>query len=220
MLRAIPIILLAAAAVPVGAQDATTGLAGSVSGNIYTSATGAFKIEVPVLPALGGNIHDTDSVVTFRDNYGLQISIGAFAHDATQKWQLSTLGNKEYLIYFLGTYVVPDFKKFCPKTSIESAGYSPDFLGGSLFAYLLLPGGSMFEGRPEFVKPTEPLVAKRGNVLFVINGFTIVISTELSERVTEGSLYNKTPEEEDQTLRNRLVAIVNKMQFPKPSPAK
>jgi len=220
MFRAIPLFLFAAAAAPVGAQDAPAGLAGSVSGNIYTSATGAFKMEIPVLAALGGNIHDTDNVVTFRDNYGLQISIGAFAHDATQKWELSTRGNKDYLIYFLGTYVVPDFKKFCPRTTIESAGYSPDFLDGSLFAYLLLPGGSMFEGRPEFVKPTEPLVAKRGNVLFVKNGFTIVISTELSERVTEGSLYNKTPDEEDQTLRNRLVAIVNKMQFPKPSPAK
>jgi hypothetical protein len=220
MLRAIPLILFAAAAMPVGAQETTAGLAGSVSGSVYTSPTGAFRMEIPVLAALGGNIHDTQSVVTFRDNYGLQISIGAFAHDATQKWEFSTRGTKDYLIYFLGTYVLPDFKTFCPKTTIESAGFSPDFLDGSLFAYILLPGGSMFEARSEFVKPTAPPVAKRGNLLFVKNGFTIVISTELSERVTEGSLYNKTPAQEDQTLRNRLVDIAKKMQFPRPPAAK
>jgi hypothetical protein len=219
MRRVIPFILAAAVAVSVNAQEESK-LAGTIVGSEYTSPTGAFRMEIPVLPALGGNVHDTDSVVTFRDNYGLQISVGAFAHDATQKWEFSTRGTKDYLIYFLGTYVLPDFKKFCPKTTIESAGFSPDFLDGSLFAYILLPGGSMFDSKPAFVRPTEPAVAKRGNVLFVKNGFTFVISTELSERVTEGALYNKTPEEEDQVLRNRLVEVVKKMQFPKQPAAK
>jgi len=68
--------------------------------------------------------------------------------------------------------------------------------------------------------PAAPPVAKRGNVVFVKNGFTIVISTELSERITEGSQYKKTPEEENQILRNRLVEVVKKMQFSKPPAAK
>jgi hypothetical protein len=218
MLRFIPIALLAAALAARAQEPSGSSLVGSVDHGVYTSPTGAFKMEVPVLAALGGVVHDTDNVVTFRDSYGLQISVGAFQHDATQKWQLSTRGTKDYLIYFFGTYVLPDFKRFCAGTTIESAGYSADLLDGALFAYILMPGGSMFESRPVFgAPPSQPPVAKRGNLLFVRNGFTFVISTELSERVTEGSRYNKTVEEEDQILRGRLVDIVKKMQFSKPA---
>jgi hypothetical protein len=221
MLRAIVFILLAAVTVSVEAQELTPRLSGSVDGNVYTSPTGSFKMEIPVLSALGGQVRDTDNVVTFRDSYGLQISVGAFVHDATQRWELSTRGIKDYLVYFFGSYVLPDFKKFCPGTSIESAGFSSDFEDGALFTYILLPGGSMFENKPVFgTAPTTPPVAKRGNVVFVKNGFTFVISSELSERITEGSQYKATTAEEDQTLRNRLVDVVKKMQFTKPAPAK
>ena len=61
---------------------------------------------------------------------------------------------------------------------------------------------------------------QRGNVLFVRNGYTFVISTELSERVTEGSHYNKTTEQEDQILRARLVDVVKKMSFVRAAPPK
>jgi hypothetical protein len=221
MLRVVPLILMAAMGASLDAQETAPKLAGSVVGSEYTSPTGAFKMEVPVLAALGGTVRDTDSVVTFRDGYGLQISVGAFVHDATQRWELSTRGIKDYLVYFFGTYVLPDFRKFCPGTTIETAGFSADFQEGALFTFILLPGGSMFENRPVFgAAPAAPPVAKRGNVVFVKNGFTIVISTELSERITEGSQYKKTPEEENQILRNRLVEVVKKMQFSKPPAAK
>jgi hypothetical protein len=220
MLRAIPLVLLMAAAVPAGAQDESSALAGTVDGAIYTSPTGAFKMEIPVLPALGGAVHDTSTVVTFRDSFGLQISVGAFVHDATQRWELSTRGSKDYMIYFFGTYVLPDFRRFCPGTRIESAGYSVDLLDGALFTYILMPGGSVFATKPLFTDAAEPPVAKRGNLIFVKNGYTFVISTELSERVTEGSRYNKTVAEEDQLLRNRLVDVVKKMEFTKPAAAK
>ncbi len=221
MLRALPLILLAALTPSLEAQDSAPRLSGSVDGNIYTSPTGAFRMEIPVLPALGGVVRDTENVVTFRDGYGLQISVGAFVHDATQRWELSTRGIKDYLVYFFGSYVLPDFRKFCPGTSIESAGFSADFEDGALFAFILLPGGSMFDNKPLFGDaPATPPVAKRGNVVFVKNGFTFVISSELSERITEGSQYKNTPAEEDQILRNRLVDVVKKMQFVKPAPPK
>jgi hypothetical protein len=221
MLRVIPLILLAVATASAESQDVGPKLNGTVDGSIYTSPTGAFRMEVPVLPTLGGVVRDTDSVVTFRDSYGLQISVGAFVHDATQRWELSTRGIKDYLVYFFGSYVLPDFRKFCPETSIESAGFSADFEDGALFAFILLPGGSMFENKPLFgAAPAAPAVAKRGNVVFVKNGYTFVISSELSERITEGSQYKNTPAEEDQILRNRLVDVVKKMQFAKPVPPK
>jgi hypothetical protein len=54
-------------------------------------------------------------------------------------------------------------------------------------------------------------------MMFVKNGYTYVVSTELSERVTEGSSYKKTAEEENQILHTRLLGIVKKMQFLSPA---
>ncbi len=220
MLRTIPFLLLTAAALTAEAQDPSAGLLGSVDAGVYSSPSGAFKITVPVLPALGGAISDTKNVVTFHDTFGVHISVAAFPQDATQRWELSTQGMKDYLVYFFSSYVMPDFKRFTPGVHVESAGYAADFLDGSMFAYVLLPGGSMFDTPPVFGSRAAPAVAKRGNLLFVRNGFTFVISTELSEKVTEGSQWKKTPDEEDQILRGRLLDIVKKMVFIKPAPPK
>jgi hypothetical protein len=213
MLRALSI--LAATAIVAQAQtgDVPPPILGTVDHGVYTSPTGTFKIEIPVLPELGGAVHDTRNVVTFRDSFGLQISIGAFEHDATLKWQLSTRGTKDYLIYFFSNFVLTDFRQFCPGTRLESAGFSSDLMDGSLFTYILLPGGSVFADQLAFVPPGDPPVAKRGNMLFVKNGVTFVISTELSEKVTEGSRYSKTPEEENVILRKRLQNIATNMVF-------
>jgi len=56
-------------------------------------------------------------------------------------------------------------------------------------------------------------------MLFVKNGITFVISTELSERVTEGSRYTKTTQEENETLRKRLQNIAANMTFTPPPAA-
>jgi hypothetical protein len=220
MRRILSLFFLAASAASGQNPEPQSPLLGTLEAGVYTSPTGAFKIQVPVLEALGGSVNDSSSVVTFHDNYGLQITVGAFSQDATQRWELSTRGMKDYLIYFFSNYVLKDFKRFCAGTEIESAGFSADFLDGSLFTYILMPGGSMFADRAPFGPPGDAPVAKRGNLLFVRNGYTFVISTELSERVSEGRHYNKTAEEEDQILRTRLLGITKKMQFIKPVPQK
>jgi hypothetical protein len=219
MLRALIVLLLAAAVRGEAQQDAPT-LAGTLESGVYTSATNTFKIKVPVMPELGGRIRDTEHVVMFQDSFGIQISVGAFTQDATQRWELSTRGIKDYLIYFFGTFVLADFKRYCPDTRMESAAFASDYLDGALFCYILLPGGSAFENQLVFGVPGKPPVAKRGNVLFVRNGYVFVVSTELAERVTEGATYKKTEEEEDRILRKRLVDIVAKMQFTSPPTAK
>ena len=212
------ICAVAATTLSIEAQESKPrGLAGTVNGTVNLSPTKEFSIEIPVLPSLGGVISDTRNVVTFQDSFGLQVSVAAFAQDATLKWELSTRGTKDYLIYFLGNYVLPDFRRYCPKTSVESAAYSAELLDGTVFAYILMPGGSMFEAQSVFAQPASPPVAKRGNMMFVKNGYTYVVSTELSERVTEGSSYKKTAEEENQILHTRLLGIVKKMQFLSPA---
>jgi hypothetical protein len=191
-------------------------LEGKVEGKNYVSPTGTFKVTIPVLPELGGEITDTPNVVTFQDDFNVHVSIAAFPQDATQRWELSTRGLKDYLIYFFSNFVLADFKQTFEGVQIESAKFVPGLMDGSLLTYILVPGGTMFRDRvPQLASDRVP-VAKRGNLLFVRNGHIFVISTELAERVIEGRTYSKTTAEEDEILRNRLNDIVGKMSFAKP----
>jgi hypothetical protein len=196
-------------------------LQGTVQGRTYISPTGQFKVAIPVLPELGGEITDTPNVVTFQDDYNLHVSIATFQQDATQRWELSTRGPKDYLGYFFMNFVLPDFKRSFQGVQIESATFNAKEMDGSLVAYILIPGGSMFMDRVPQLSANDPVpVAKRGNIVFVKNGYIYVISTELAERVTQGTAYKKTKAEEDQILRQRLDDIIGKIQFIQPSDPK
>jgi hypothetical protein len=188
-------------------------LEGRIEGRSYVSPTGIFKVVIPVLPELGGDITDTPNVVTFQDDFNVHVSIAAFPQDATQRWELSTRGPKDYLIYFFSNFVLSDFKQTFDGVQIESAKFVPGMLEGSLLTYLLVPGGTMFGHRVPQLSADRIPVAKRGNLLFVRHGHIFVLSIELAERVIEGRSYKKTTEEEDEILRNRLTDIVNKITF-------
>jgi len=189
-------------------------LHGRAEGRTYYSATGAFKVTIPVLPELGGGITDTENVVTFQDDFNTHVSIAVFPQDATQRWEMSTRGTKDYLVYFFTNFVLADFKQNFTGVTVESASYLHNVMDGALVAYILLPGGSMFMNRVPKLSDTEkPPVAKRGNLVFVKNGDIYVISTELAERVLERHTYKKTPAEEDTILRQRLDDILGKIQF-------
>jgi len=219
LIRLIPGFLLAGLLCATArAQPSPATLSGRIEGNTYFSPTGAFKTEIPVVPELGGTIIDNDNVVTFQDDFTTLITIGAFHQDATQRWQLATLGLKDYLKYFFMNFVAPDFARAFPGTQVETnARFAPSLVGGGLVTYLLMPGGSMFAGKiPAFTGDPRTLVAKRANLIFVKNGFTFVVSTELAERVTERTKYKLTSDQEDNLLRTRLNAIVAKIQFTLP----
>jgi hypothetical protein len=208
------LVPLFALVVPLLAQDGPSPLAGKLEGRTYTSPTGQFKVSIPVLPELGGDITDTPNVVTFQDDFNVHISIAAFPQDATQRWELSTRGLKDYLIYFFSNFVFNDFKQNFPGVQIESAKFVPTMLDGALVAHLLVPGGTMFAHRVPTLGATDRIpIAKRGNLLFVRNNHVFVISTELAERVIEGSAYSKTTAEEDELLVQKLNDIVGKMQL-------
>jgi hypothetical protein len=222
MSRLLLALALAAAPCVVRAQDAPPPppLEGRIDGKNYVSPTGVFKVTIPVLPELGGSISDTPNVVTFQDGFNVHISIAAFPQDATQRWELSTRGLKDYLIYFFSNFVLADFKQTFEGVQIESAKFLPGQLDGSLITYILLPGGSMFMDKvPQLGTDGRVPVAKRGNLLFVKNGHIFVISVELAERVIEGSSYKKTTAEEDDILRQRLSDVVAKIEFAKPPAA-
>jgi hypothetical protein len=193
-------------------------LLGQLVNGTYVSPTGVFKVVVPVLPELGGRITDTESVVTFEDEFNVHVSIAAFPQDASQRWEDSTRGTKDYLIYFFTNFVMPDFVQRYEGSKVESARYLPALQDGALLTYTLLPGGSMFVERSTFGDPPDkPVVAKRGNILFVKYGHIFVVSTELAERVLERTTYKKTVAQEDELLRNRLLDLIAKMDFTKPA---
>src|SRR3954462_3133934 len=102
-------------------DDQPESILGRVEGRTYISPTGAFKVTIPVLPELGGTITDTPNVVTFQDDFTIHMSIAAFPQDATQRWELSTKGPKDYFVGFFRDYVFSDFKEALEGAKIESA---------------------------------------------------------------------------------------------------
>jgi hypothetical protein len=196
-------------------------LVGKVEGGkVYVSPTGTFKIEVPVLPELGGRITDTDYVVTFQDDYTTHCSIACFGMDATLRWEDETRGRKDFLTYFFADVVIGDFQNRFPGATIESAKFRASLQGGAMFAFTLLPGGTMFANRVMLAADEKPPVAKRGNLLFVRNEHVYVISIELAEKVLDRATWNKSAEEENQILTKRMVDIAEKMVFTSPEKSK
>jgi hypothetical protein len=220
MLRLLVILLAVSCLARAQPENSGSSLNGHIDGRSYVSPSGAFRVAIPVLPELGGSITDTENVVTFQDDFNTHISIAAFAQDATQRWELSSRGLKDYLVYFFSNFVLADFKQAFEGAQIESAKFIPAMMEGSLVTYTLLPGGTMFGDKvPTLGTDEKAPVAKRGNLLFIKNGHIFVISIELAERIIEGRAYKKTVAEEDEILRQRLNDIVGRLQFPKPAAA-
>ena len=197
---------------PVLAQESTGSLNGRVVDNQYISPIGAFRVAIPVLAVLGGSITDTENVVTFQDRFNTHQSIACFKLDSTQRFEDDARGRKDYLIWFFANFVQADFEQRFHGARIESAHFLAELQAGSLLVYNLLPGGSMFAGRV-IAAPNAPLIAKRGNLLFVRKDHIFVLSIELAEKTLEGTLYNKTVEEEDALLRKRLTDLLSKITF-------
>jgi hypothetical protein len=219
-LAALPLLLTATLTAP--AQDAPLpGLYGTIKNGQYTAPGGLYRVSVPVLPEFGGRVRDTENVVTFDDDISTHASIACFRQDLSQRWEYDTRGAKDYLIYFYTEFVLPDFRRRYPQASNEASAFSPEFKGGALFVYTLLPGGSLFEGKAALLdKPVNgPAVAKRGNLLFVQDGHIFILTMELAERVTQRSAFQKTPEEENEILRTRLLELTNRMTIPAPKSA-
>jgi len=212
----LPLVLGVTLATAVLAQE--TPLVGHMERDVYVSPTGEFRLPAPVLFELGGIIKDTENVVTFDDSFNTHISIACFPQDASQKWELETRGLRDYLLFFFTEVVLADFQRRFPGSSIESARFLPELLEGSLITYATLPGGSNFEKSNQVLElgDRSPVVAKRGTLLFVRNRHIYVISTELAERATQRSTYQKTIEQENALLSTRLTTLASRLIFTAP----
>jgi hypothetical protein len=217
MRRRLPILaacLLAGS--PLAAAE--PALAGRIEGRTYVANGGLFRVPIPVLPELGGTVSDTPNVVTFSDNFTTYLSIASFPLDAAQLREDAARGRKDYLTNYFATFVLPDFLQRYPGARVENPRFLPAQNDGALLLYLLLPGGTMFKERTAGLSAdaTRPLVAKRGNLLFLHGDRLYVLSTELAERVVAPTTYDKTSAEEDEILRQRLLALLGKIEFRAP----
>ncbi len=210
------------AGLPAGDLPAPEKLYGTLKRDSYIAPGGIYTVRVPVLPELGGEITDTENVVTFDDSVSTHISLASFPLDMSQRWDLTEKGLREYLSSFYVTYVLADFQARYPGSTAEATLFTPELMDGSLLGFALLPGGSAFAN--QLAVPGGPAaepapVAKRGNLLFVRGERIYVLSIELAERVTQRKFFNKTPEEENAILRERLIQFVGRIHFPTPKPA-
>lgn len=214
MRRRLPILAACLlAGTPLVAAEAT--LAGKIEERTYVASGGLYRVPVPVLPELGGKVSDTPNVVTFADDFTTYLSIASFPLDAAQLREDAARGRKDYLTNFFTTLVLPDFLQRYPGTRVENPRFLPAQNDGALLLYLLLPGGTMFKERAAQLSPdpARPIVAKRGNLLFLRGDRVYVLSTELAERVVAPTTYDKTAAEEDEILRQRLLALLAKIEF-------
>lgn len=198
-----------------GPSTLAATLMGRMDAESYVSPTGQFRIRAPVLPELGGVITDSENVVTFQDNFGTHISVACFPLDAIQRWELDTRGRRDYLLYFFTDVVMANFIARFPGSTVESARYLPELEEGALIGYSLLPGGSHFENANRVLDgpPLDPVVAKRGTMLFVRSRHVYALSIELAERATQRSTYAQTVEQENEQLSNRLTALLGRIIF-------
>ncbi|MFT3781457.1 MAG: hypothetical protein QM790_05515 [Nibricoccus sp.] len=213
LVSVLSLVLLSAVSSLSGQAALPMVLVGRVDGDDYVSATGAYRVKMPVVAALGGSITDTENVVTFQDQISTHQSIACFEMDSTQRFEEETRGRREYLIWFFANFVQADFEQRFPGSRIESAQFLGDVQSGALLTYNLLPNGSMFGRRTMTIARNEAPVAKRGNLVFLNNGHIYVLSIELAEKVIEGRAYEKTAAEEDRLLRERLLNLLSRMTF-------
>jgi hypothetical protein len=217
MPRTLPFILATAALTALAADAAP--LAGRIEGDQYVSATSEFRIRAPVLPELGGKIEDSETVVTFHDDFGTHVSVACFELDATQRWEFETRGRRDYLLYFFTDIVMANFRERFPGSNVESARFLPELLDGALIGFSVLPGGSNFDHQASMVDGSrDPVTAKRGTLLFIRHRHVYVVSTELAERATQRSTYRQTTAQEDEQLSARLTALAGRMTFTRDQP--
>jgi len=201
------------------ATQAQSSIIGRAEGDQYFSPTTAFNVTIPVIAELGGTITDTDNVVSFQDEFTTHQSIACFKMDATLNREEETRGRKDYLIWFFANFVQADFEQRFAGARIESAHFIKSINDGALLTYNLLPGGTMFPARACILNNNNSIIAKRGNLLFVKNGYVFVVSIELVEKAVEHAAFTMTVAEEDAELRKRLLTFSDKITFTMPPAA-
>ena len=191
-------------------------LSGQVENGIYRAPSGAYAVPVPKLHGDAATIMDTDTIVVFKDKVSVLLTIAAFPMPAFARWQYQINTPRDYLVAFFRDNILRDYTNEFPESRVENVKFLPEYHGGTLLAYTVMPGGSAFDLDPASAAlPLHaPGVAKRGHLVFVKNDVVFVLAIELAERVTKQSEYHLSTADEDRILLERLLLVVTAMQIP------
>lgn len=206
----------ASAATEPAAAPETTKLSGQILDGLYLAPSGAYAVPMPILQGEAAVVMDTDTVVVFRDKQSVLLTIAAFPMPALAQWEHHSQGPRDYLIAFFRDNILRDYTNAFPASRVESVKFVPDYNGGTLLTYTLMPGGSAFDPDPVAVAQEGyvPAVAKRGHLVFVRDRRVFVLAIELAERVTKQSQYNWSTAEEDRVLLDRLATVITALRIP------
>lgn len=195
----------------------------AVPANIYYSPSGLFSMPIPVLPELGGNISDSKNYVIFSDPISTHITVGVIEMDASARFERSTMTTAEFLRGTFEKMVLPQFLTTSPATRTDTVLLLPKIEAGTLYVGSIHPGTSQFIGRTSLLGDNydKAPTARRGTLLFAKGDYFVIISSELAEKATERSAFKLTPEQENELIRERLLAILHRIRFtiPQTSPA-
>jgi len=192
-----------------------------VPSNIYYSPSGLFSMPIPVLAELGGNISDSKNYVIFSDPISTHITVGIIEMDASARFERSTLTTAEFLRGTFEKLVLPQFLTTAPATRTDSVLLLPKVESGTLYVGSLHPGTSQFMGRTGLLGDNydHAPTARRGTLLFVKGNYFVIISSELAEKATERSAFKLTADQENELIRERLLAILHRIRFTIPQTA-
>ena len=195
------------------APAAAPKLLGRIDGDRYIAPGEVYSVPVPVLHGDNATIMDNGEIVVFKDKVATLLTIAAFPMPPVARWEHETTPPKDYLIAFFRDNILRDYVREFPGSTIESARFLPEVLGGALVAFTLLPGGSVFTPPTPRAPSAPALVAKRGHFVFVRDGRVFVLAVELAERITRPEAPALGTAAEDQVLFDRLVTVLTAMRI-------
>jgi hypothetical protein len=196
-------------------------LFGRIENGRYHAPGDVFSLPVPTMRGPEATVMDNGEIVVFKDRVSALLTIAAFPMPAIARWEHEASGNEKYLVEFFRDNILRDYRHEFPETSIESLRFLPDIHGGAVLACTLMPGGSAFPPEPasgDSAPASQPVVAKRAQLMFVREHHIFVIATELAERVTRRSAYSLDTSAEDSILLDRLLAVLDTLRFREPQP--
>ena len=205
---------LVLAVAPLGAQVDPVALLGQIEDNRYIAPHGSYSITLPVQLDLQGTITDTREVVTFQDDFRIHASVACFKMESPHDREIETRGRRDFLIWFFRQQVQTQFQRRFPGAKIDEARYMPEVLDGALIVYNSLPNGTMFTKQVGLAHSTEqPIIAKRGSLLFLKGRHLYVVSAELAELLRDEEATVGSLEDDHIRLRKELLDLVGRITF-------
>jgi hypothetical protein len=191
----------------------TTTLSGSIKNKVYTSPSGRYSVPVPVEKYLGAKFQDDPYGISFTDDFCNLFRIEVVPMPKEEIAKVKQYERKMYLENTInGMYLPSTILRVFPSSTVTYQNWYPDLKGGTLYAEVALPGGSI---GVESINgaPPKRVDAERGILLFIDGEDLCVVTTSLSQirkfgETTEDRIKRMRP-----TLEQNTVDFMKTIEF-------